>query len=219
MSGLRQTLRYPSCRARRLGAVTAVALCALALVSSAPALPRAARASILYSVPPGEGYTVDKQNGLTTVTFDQCLAAGEAVGVTVLTQVKGGNIPGAEAIWVAERADGGTISFTPPSLEVSTHHEDTTLVVVAPTLAAVRPAGASFRIKLIPAPGSGVRQSSGLAIDAPCVAQPPPTPPDGAHPCPSAAQHRAGVRVPSKNVNVPAPGSTTTACSGPPIPS
>jgi hypothetical protein len=174
---------------------------AAALVFVAPAQ----AAAVTYDVPPGNGYTVkDNGSGVVMVTFDQCLAAGEPVGLPLDVGTKAGGGTSAPASYELVGKNGpGTLSFDPPSLTIGsgvTH----VIVTVVPDGAAVG-RGAKFHFKVVPENGSGNGQAAGVKVDVPCVSEPTGTAPDGGSPCPSAELHQPGVPVPGEGVVNPKP--------------
>jgi hypothetical protein len=199
MSMLLSGLRHLPWRARRCAAALAVVFAALLMVSQAQAY------RFRYAVPPGHGYVVGQHPlGLVKVIFTQCVPAGVAIGVPVHAAVLGVGLS-PQVHWRADLAEGGTISFEPPSLgSVRGVHQS--LAIVVPRLRRGSPVGAEFIFNLRTGRPSLIgRFETGVLIRLPCVLRPAPKPPDGPFPCPNAAQHTVAVRVPGKNVTVPAP--------------
>jgi hypothetical protein len=174
-------------RGRSLGA----AAMAAAIVSLAAA-PSALAGRVMYGVVPGAGYTVTAEghgNGITKVTLNTCLTAGQAATLPLQLSSRG-PVQGAAtaAAWKIMKSDGATLAFDPATVSLPKSGDPVSATL---TITATQPSsqGLFLRFKLDPANGAGLGQGPGYMVRAACVLAPaqsrapqPPACPEGTTP-------------------------------------
>jgi hypothetical protein len=174
-------------RGRSLGAGALAA----AVVSLAAA-PSALAGRVVYGVAPGAGYTVTAEghgNGITKVTLNSCLTAGQAAALPLQLSSRG-PVQGdsTAATWKVMKSDGATLAFDPATVSLPKRGGQ---VGATLTITATEPSrhGLFLRFKLDPANGAGLGQGPGYMVRAACVLAPgqgrtpqPPACPEGTTP-------------------------------------